>query len=344
MFVGVCAALARYTDTDPVIWRIATVVLAVFGGTGVALYVLGWVLIPKLGEDRSIAESWLQRRDGRMTVKTIALVAVVLIVIIGGLDDGRGLGTAAVLGAVGYLVYRERQGRPLAPSYTPAPVEEATAEPVAWTSPAPPVRAPKHRSALGRITVSLAALVAGALAWAEAAGADGLTPARITAVALAIVGGGLVVGTWYGRARWLVAVGLLLCLGLGVAAAADATGGTLHGGVGSRSWVVDPARAHQDYRLGIGEATLDLTSLPTDAGHIVVTGRVGLGHLIVVIPDGLSVRLHAKAKIGDITEFGTDLVNGNSGVERTRTYGPAGDPQVDVEALIGTGQVEVRHG
>src|SRR3954466_9826839 len=82
MFAGVCAALARYTDTDPVIWRIATVVLAVFGGTGIALYVLGWVLIPKLGADRSIAESWLHRRDGRMAVKTVALIAITLIVVL----------------------------------------------------------------------------------------------------------------------------------------------------------------------------------------------------------------------------------------------------------------------
>jgi hypothetical protein len=205
------------------------------------------------------------------------------------------------------------------------------------------VRAPKEPSRLGLATFSLAALVAGGLAWAEAAGADGLTAPRITAIALAIIGAGLVVGTWYGRARWLIAVGLLLCLGLGVASAADATGGTLRGGVGSRTWVAEPNRAHQDYRLGIGEATLDLRSLPTDGRHLVVTGRVGLGHLIVIVPNGLSVRLHAKAKIGDITEYGTSLVDGNNGVERTRTYG-SGDPQVEVEALIGTGQVEVRHG
>jgi len=119
MFAGVCAALARYTDTDPVIWRIATVVLALFGGTGIALYVLGWVLIPKLGEDRSIAESWLRRRDGRMTAKTIALAVIAIIVIVGGLSDGRGVGAAAVLAIVGYLVYRERQGRPLLGAHSP---------------------------------------------------------------------------------------------------------------------------------------------------------------------------------------------------------------------------------
>src|SRR3954462_14173600 len=124
MFAGVCAALARYTDTDPIIWRIATVVLAVFGA-GVALYVLGWVLIPKRGEEQSLAESWLRRREGGLPLRTVALIAIVLIIIAFGLDDGRGLGVAAVLGAVGYLVSRDRQGRPLAPSYQPQETDPA---------------------------------------------------------------------------------------------------------------------------------------------------------------------------------------------------------------------------
>src|SRR3954466_16396505 len=82
MLAGVCAALARYTDTDPVIWRIATVVPAIFGGAGIALYVRGWVLIPKLGEEQSLAESWLRRRDGGTTLKTVALIAIALIFIV----------------------------------------------------------------------------------------------------------------------------------------------------------------------------------------------------------------------------------------------------------------------
>jgi phage shock protein PspC (stress-responsive transcriptional regulator) len=347
MFAGVCAAMARYTDTDPVIWRIVTVVLTVFGGTGAVLYLLGWLLIPKLGADSSIADSWLRRKDHRMGAKTMALIALAVIILIGGFDDSRGVAAVAILAFVGYLVHRERQGRPLAPSYQPssdvpppAPVSDGSN----WTSPPPVVRAPRERSKLGLITLSVAALVSGVLAWAYAAGADGLTPARITAIALLIVGAGLVVGTWVGRARWLVAVGLLLCLGLGTAAAADATGGTLRGGVGNRTWVADETLDHQGYRLGIGEATLDLTALPADGRHIVVSAHVGLGHLIVLVPDGVPVRLHAKVRIGDITEYGKSLVDGTDNVERTRTYGPSGDPQVEVEATLGTGQVEVRHG
>ena len=351
MLAGVCAALARYTDTDPVIWRIATVVLTIFGGTGIALYVLGWVLIPKLGEDRSIAESWLRRRDRRMTVRTVLLAGIAIVVVVGGLSDGRGVAAAAVLAVVGYLVYRERQGRPVIASAAPAadtptsgppPVPAWTA--ATWTTPPPLVRTPRERSRLGLATVSLTAVVTGILVWTSIEGADGLTPGRITAIALMMIGAGLVVGTWFGRARWLIAIGLLLSIAVGGAFAADATGATLRGGVGERTWVVDQARAQQGFNLGIGEATLDLTQLPADGPHVVVHSRVSLGHLIVIVPDGVPIRVHAKLRIGDITEFGTSLVNGNGHLERTRSYGPGGDPRVEIEATMGTGQIEVRHG
>jgi hypothetical protein len=278
---------------------------------------------------------------------------------------------AAILAAVGYLDYRDRHCRPLAPTYQPpptpppaetthAPTTQAPLTPTeaeapltgpapvpawsAWTPPPPMVRVRRERSRLGRLTVSLTAIVTGILVWASLEGNDGLTAGRITAIALILIGAGLVVGTWLGRARWLVAIGLLLSLAVGAAFAADATGATLHGGVGQRTWVVDQNRAQQGYTLGIGEATLDLSQLPATGAHVVVHSKVSLGHLIVVVPDGVPVRLHAKLRIGDITEFGTSLVNGDGTLERTRSYGPPGDPRVEIEATMGTGQIEVRHG
>jgi phage shock protein PspC (stress-responsive transcriptional regulator) len=348
MFAGVCAGLARYTGTDPVIWRITTVVLAVFGGTGAVLYLLGWLLIPKLGADGSVAESWLHRRNRRLSPKLVVAGLIIGAIALGGLDDGRGVAALAVIGAVAYLAYREAHDRPLAPSYPPAdnaappyaPATDAQAAAAPWA----PTREPRPRSALGLVTVSLATLVSGILAWISLAGADSVTPARILAVALLIVGGGLLIGTWYGRARWLIAVGVVLALSLGVAAAVDASGGTLRGGVGERTWVVNQARADQGFRLGVGEATVDLTALTGEGPHVVVHSKVGLGHLIVVVPEGVPIRIHAKARIGDITEFGHSLVNGNHDVERTLSYGPSGDPRVEVEATVGTGQIEVRHG
>jgi hypothetical protein len=116
---------------------------------------------------------------------------------------------------------------------------------------------------------------------------------------------------------------------------------TLRGGIGERTWVVDSAT--EDFRLGVGEARLDLSRLPTGQ-HSDVHSSVSLGHLIVVIPADIPVRVHAKVRIGEINEFGRTVEDGSDGMERTLHYGPPGDPLIEVEANVGTGQLEVRHG
>lgn len=339
---GVCAAMARYTDTDPVIWRIVAVVLAVFGGSGLVLYLLGWLLIPKMSPDGTVAESWIAQRGN--SNKTLIGIALVLVILLGGFDDGDGLGVLAVLGLLIYLVHRERTGNPVAPSYVPRPyvapsyVTPPAENTAVWTPPPPVVR---QRSALGLVTLSVATLVAGVMSWIALAGNEDVTVGRIVAAALIVVGGGLVVGTWYGRARWLVAIGVLLSIALGGAALADRGDVTFRGGFGERTWVVDGASS--DYRLGVGEARLDLTQLSAGQ-HATVTSSVSLGHLIVVVPDDVPVRVHATVRVGEINEFGKSLVDGDNGMDRTLHYGPPGDPVIEVDANVGTGQLEVRHG
>ncbi len=44
---GVCSGLGRYLGIDPVLLRIAFVLLAIAGGGGIVLYVVGWILIPE---------------------------------------------------------------------------------------------------------------------------------------------------------------------------------------------------------------------------------------------------------------------------------------------------------
>jgi len=372
MFAGVCTAVGRYTGTDPVIWRIVTVVLTVFGGAGVLLYVLGWLLIPKAGAPMSIAEGALRRRQPLTPAVVLAIVLVALFVF-SGVHRGHGLWALAVIAGVAYLVHRDREGRPLVPSYAgaagppadvagpadapqaaPAPPPPAASwptDPAAWAGPAtapawkvPPAEPRPPRSRLGVVTLSVAALVSGVLVLADQAGADGVTPARTLAVALLVVGGGLVVGTWLGRARWLFLVGILLAVALVGTAATDDASDTFRGGLGERTWVVSPGATDASYRLGIGEATLDLRDLPATGRHVAVDAHIGAGHLIVLVPDDVPIRLHATARVGDITEFGRSIANGGERMERTLTYGPPGDPQVEVDAAVTAGQVEVRHG
>ena len=49
---GVAGGLGRHLDIDPVILRVAFVVLTFFGGVGLLLYVALWLLLPEDGSDQ----------------------------------------------------------------------------------------------------------------------------------------------------------------------------------------------------------------------------------------------------------------------------------------------------
>jgi phage shock protein C len=51
---GVCGGLGRYLGVDPVLIRVAFVVLAVAGGGGILVYLVAWVLIPEERDDEAI--------------------------------------------------------------------------------------------------------------------------------------------------------------------------------------------------------------------------------------------------------------------------------------------------
>ena len=53
---GVAAGVADYLDLDPAAVRIALVAAVLFGGIGVPIYAAAWMLMPRAGDDVSIAE------------------------------------------------------------------------------------------------------------------------------------------------------------------------------------------------------------------------------------------------------------------------------------------------
>jgi phage shock protein PspC (stress-responsive transcriptional regulator) len=65
MLGGVAGGLARYFGIDTMIVRIAFVVLTIFGGAGIPLYLAGVLLIPDEGSDQSIAGSLLESLQSR---------------------------------------------------------------------------------------------------------------------------------------------------------------------------------------------------------------------------------------------------------------------------------------
>lgn len=56
MIAGVASGIARSLNVDPTIIRIAFALLAVFGGGGVLIYVILWLVIPRESDGGTIAE------------------------------------------------------------------------------------------------------------------------------------------------------------------------------------------------------------------------------------------------------------------------------------------------
>lgn len=53
VIAGVAGGLGEYFEVDPIVFRIIFVLLAVFGASGVVIYIILWILIPEKNEKRS---------------------------------------------------------------------------------------------------------------------------------------------------------------------------------------------------------------------------------------------------------------------------------------------------
>jgi phage shock protein C len=50
MLAGVCGGLAEYFNVDATLIRVLFLVLAVFGGTGLVIYVVMWLIVPDVSK------------------------------------------------------------------------------------------------------------------------------------------------------------------------------------------------------------------------------------------------------------------------------------------------------
>ncbi len=62
MLAGVCAGLGNYFGVDPNLIRLAFAALLIFGGAGALVYLVAWLVVPEEGEERSIADSMLNKK------------------------------------------------------------------------------------------------------------------------------------------------------------------------------------------------------------------------------------------------------------------------------------------
>jgi phage shock protein PspC (stress-responsive transcriptional regulator) len=372
---GVAGGIARHFDIDPLIVRIAFVVLTFFGGAGLILYGACWLFVPE--DDETSAPFDLEPRT-RGFVLIIAGVIAALTVIGDSFDSGPGLWgafPAIVIAAIAWVVLTRRNRRrglhyrpgpdstnPYAPTYSPtyaAPAQgvgaqlaaDAKADPekykdmAAWQVVGDPAkgyrwqRDPRKRGPkLFWIAIPLIALALGALGTIDLAGAS-IIDAAYPALALAIVAGLLLLGSFWGRAGGLILLGLLL---VPITAATTAAGE-----IDTDTVTYKPLTYAEipefGYRLGAGEMVIDLTAMdPKELDGRRLEVNMDFGRMEVIVPDDVDVQatswIHGP---GGYELF--ELDGGGIGTERTATHdGGLEAPTFTVDAENGFGEIVVR--
>ncbi len=62
MIAGVCAGIGDYLGIDATIIRLVFAALTIFSaGVGALVYVVAWAVVPEEGEEKSIAENYMNK-------------------------------------------------------------------------------------------------------------------------------------------------------------------------------------------------------------------------------------------------------------------------------------------
>lgn len=205
------------------------------------------------------------------------------------------------------------EGDELPPAPPPAPPaygepDPGPAEP--WEPPPP-----RERSMLGRLTLAVGLIVVATMALLDVAFARvDMDPVHYLAAAVAVIGLGLIVGAFIGKALWLIIVGVLLLPALWIAALLPSSIDYSAGDFTYEPLTV--ADVASPYEQGFGQMTIDLTALSVE--DLAELGRleasVGFGEIIVRLPEDAGFTLDASVGMGVVQGpfpssqgFGVDL-------------------------------------
>ena len=369
------AGLGQRFDLSPTWFRVAFVLMTLFGGIGLLLYALGWLLIPEEGSDDPIIAQWLSGFDtsnpGMVVGVILVGVAAVILASSFHLISGKFV-FAAILLIVGVLLYRgdldRRSGPPSGGNGEPSSTdgsdhgvhpELAEGEPIVATvdvpeiavesrvEPMPPARPPRPKSILGRLTVAAALIAVGGLAMLDIAGVLFPDPVHYVAVTVGVIGAGLLAGAIFGRARWLIVVGLLLMPLLFLASIGPTW--SISGEAGDRyvrvESIQDLERVGFQYEHGAGVLEIDLRwfeppSTTEGLYPIPIGAKIGAGEVRIWLPEPASAIVHGRVGIGSIDILGHQ--SAGLGVSRTEeTFSSEGDWMFDIEANAGVGSIVV---
>lgn len=348
---GVCAGIADYLSVDVTLVRVVAVFLG-FAGPGLPAYVVAWLVMPKAppGTPPSPVRHGPVLDGGTTPIAGIALLLAAAFMVFDGGFLGRDVvGPMLLIGAGVWLLVRDREDAPVAAPLGPQAASSTSGpgSPPAWSPagatlvapPAPPVR----RSRLGRVVLGLVALGAALLWVLVATDAIGLSLVDGLSLALVAVGLGLVVGSWVGDARWLIAPALTLVVLTTLARAVDVP---LEGGFGERHHRPETVEEVRDpYRLVAGELVLDLRDLDLRGQRLEVVASIGAGSLHVLVPDDVDTRVLTRIGVGELVAPGAGLDRGGPSVDEELSFdGREGGGTLVLDLEVGLGEVEVTRG
>jgi hypothetical protein len=206
-----------------------------------------------------------------------------------------------------------------------------------------PVLPPKpkpEQSRLGRLIFGVVLIALGVLSLADLAGANVPATAYV-ATALAVVGLGLVLGTWFGRARGYIAIGIVLSLALPmVAGVTDWRDERTQGG--SVTWVPQSFdQLSERYEHQVGEATLDLRQLDFTGKDVQVRAQITAGEFRILLPPNVDTSVYADVNLAGATVFGKETGGGGASTEvNNGADGPGGGKlRIDLEVNFGHAEV-----
>ncbi|WP_330232925.1 PspC domain-containing protein [Nocardia sp. NBC_00508] len=227
----------------------------------------------------------------------------------------------------------------IARSATPPSWDPLGAAPLAWDLPepvpartlaAPPPKRPRSR--LTPVVIGLAILAAAGAGAAAASGVEWMTPGRIGAVALAVIGLGLVLGAFLRRGYGLLVLTAPLA-GFVLLASAVGPIDFDRGAMGDFTWTpTSVAELEPQYQVNMGTGTLDLRSLKLTENRTVDIDA-HMAEVRVLLPTDMTVRTDCTASMAEAIC--------DDGISGPNT---PGTPVLELNVDIRLGNVEVRRG
>jgi phage shock protein PspC (stress-responsive transcriptional regulator) len=320
IIAGVCSGIARFLGINATIIRVAVVFLTLVGWWTVLLYLAGWALMPAAGRPPRTGPRARVIELGGLILLVVGGLAVLgdvfglffagAFIFPFGYDGGGTLGPdggpgpfliAAALVVVGMILLRrradEREPEKSIEAVDHEPTVASTFDD--QTEGLRPTKSPATY-ALTLFTLAAAMLIVGTAALLASIGVLSLDIGQLSAMALLLVGVGLLVGSWWGRSRLLIAIGVLLVPWVLVTSVIDIQ---MTGRIGTTDLRPRQPENLESVNYAIGAVRLDLTRIrgPLDDADLKI--RVGVGDVDVLVPPRMLVATDVNVRGGGISVF-----------------------------------------